>query len=283
MGGHSQRVAHVSGDAVDIGHPMPRRGCPSTAPSTGCARSTATNPGTTNCAPKPSITVARPCTPTLRTIQGCSSDRRARHRAVTRNHHSGEEHERTLRPLAALAIASSEYARPTMSDLGTLGGPLGRANRINPSGEIVGFSSTADGPIHATHWYGGTTTDLGTFGGSFSLAAGINGAGDIVGAATYPDGLERGTLAGRPDDGRERPASRRQRLDADDRAWHRRAGRDRRPGRPRRPAPCVPAPALLGGAAMNQQSRVRGEGHVQELRRRAGPRSPRPQLRLSST
>ena len=43
--------AHVSGDAVDIGPPMPRRGCPGTAPSTGCARSTATNPGTTNCAP----------------------------------------------------------------------------------------------------------------------------------------------------------------------------------------------------------------------------------------
>ena len=35
------------------GPPMPRRGCPSTAPGTGCARSTATNPGTTNCAPKP--------------------------------------------------------------------------------------------------------------------------------------------------------------------------------------------------------------------------------------
>src|SRR5262245_56536653 len=52
---------------------MPRRGCPSTAPSTGCARSTATNPGTTNCAPKRSITAARPCTPTRRTIQGCGS------------------------------------------------------------------------------------------------------------------------------------------------------------------------------------------------------------------
>ena len=54
--------------------PMPRRGCPSTAPGTGYARSTATSPGTTSCAPKRSITVALPCTPTLRTIQGCSSD-----------------------------------------------------------------------------------------------------------------------------------------------------------------------------------------------------------------
>jgi hypothetical protein len=48
----------------------------------GCARSTATNLGTTNCAPKPSITVARPCTPTLRTIPGCSSDQDARQTAA---------------------------------------------------------------------------------------------------------------------------------------------------------------------------------------------------------
>jgi hypothetical protein len=53
-----------------------RRGCPSTAPSTGYARPTAT----TNSAPKSSITAARPCTPTLWTIQGCSSDQHARQR-----------------------------------------------------------------------------------------------------------------------------------------------------------------------------------------------------------
>ena len=44
--------------------PTPRRGCPSTAPNTGCARSTATNPGTTNCARKRSTTVVPRCTPT---------------------------------------------------------------------------------------------------------------------------------------------------------------------------------------------------------------------------
>ena len=65
---------HVSGDAVDIGPTTPRRGCRSTAPSTGCARSTATNPGTTNCGPEPSITGARRCTPTRHTTRGCSSD-----------------------------------------------------------------------------------------------------------------------------------------------------------------------------------------------------------------
>src|SRR5262245_15514851 len=59
------------------GTPMPRRGCPSTAPSTGCARSTATNPGTTNCVPKPAITAALPCTPTPPRTRGCGSDRHA--------------------------------------------------------------------------------------------------------------------------------------------------------------------------------------------------------------
>jgi hypothetical protein len=58
---------------------LPLRGCPSTAPSTGCARSTKTNPGTTNCAPKPSLTAALACTRTLLTTQGCSSDQLARH------------------------------------------------------------------------------------------------------------------------------------------------------------------------------------------------------------
>src|SRR5215217_7389200 len=40
--------------------------------STGYARS-ATDPGTTNCAPKPSVTTARPCTPTLTLIRRMDS------------------------------------------------------------------------------------------------------------------------------------------------------------------------------------------------------------------
>src|SRR4051794_23712541 len=56
------------------GPSMPRLGCPSMAPRTAYARSTATSPGTTNCAPKRSITAARPCTPIPRTTRGCSSD-----------------------------------------------------------------------------------------------------------------------------------------------------------------------------------------------------------------
>ena len=67
--------AHVSGDAVDIGRSDATAWLSEHGAGTGCARSTATNAGTTNCAPKPSITVARPCTPTRRTIRGRSSDK----------------------------------------------------------------------------------------------------------------------------------------------------------------------------------------------------------------
>jgi hypothetical protein len=77
-----RRLLTCRGTRSTLGTSMPRRGCPSTAPSTGCARSTATSPGTTNCASRRSITVALPCTPTLRTIQGCSSDQHARQSAV---------------------------------------------------------------------------------------------------------------------------------------------------------------------------------------------------------
>ena len=64
--------ARVGGRGRRRARPVPRRGCPSTAPRTGCAGSTATSPGTTNCARRPSIAAARPCTPTRPTIQGCS-------------------------------------------------------------------------------------------------------------------------------------------------------------------------------------------------------------------
>ena len=80
LGGHAQDVgARVGGRGRPRARPTPRRGCPSTAPSTACARSTATSPGTTNCAPKPSGTGARRCTPTRRTIRGCSREQHTHH------------------------------------------------------------------------------------------------------------------------------------------------------------------------------------------------------------
>jgi Protein of unknown function (DUF2637) len=64
----SELPSEPTAEEVMWGHFLPEQA----PPSTGCARSIATNPGTTNCAPKPSNTAARPCTPTQRTIQGCS-------------------------------------------------------------------------------------------------------------------------------------------------------------------------------------------------------------------
>ncbi len=71
LGGHSrhlsarERATRSTSDA-----PTPPPGCPGTAPSTGCARSTTTNPGTTNCARAQPSTAVRSGTPTRRTTRG---------------------------------------------------------------------------------------------------------------------------------------------------------------------------------------------------------------------
>ena len=79
-------------------------------------------------------------------------------------------------------------------DLGTLGGlSVGRsseARAINPSGDIVGWS-TPTGTfgafgVHAVLWRDGEIIDLGTLGGTLSRARGVNPAGVIVGSATIP-------------------------------------------------------------------------------------------------
>jgi zinc D-Ala-D-Ala carboxypeptidase len=69
--------AHETGNAVDLGH-SDATWLSDTAPCTGCARSTATNPGTTSYGPTPSITAARLRTPTPRRIQGRTDDQHAR-------------------------------------------------------------------------------------------------------------------------------------------------------------------------------------------------------------
>jgi len=56
------------------GPPPPRRGWPGTAPPTGCARPTATSPGTTSCARRRSAAAVPRCTPTRRRTRACSSE-----------------------------------------------------------------------------------------------------------------------------------------------------------------------------------------------------------------
>ena len=72
-------------------------------------------------------------------------------------------------------------------DLGTLGGAISDAYRINDSGVAVGSAELADGQMHAARWdAAGNPFDLGTFGGDQSEAIDINAAGHIVGWAAQP-------------------------------------------------------------------------------------------------
>src|SRR5262245_65227999 len=71
-----------------------------------------------------------------------------------------------------------------MQDLGTLGVLDSQALGINARGQVVGFSYTAAGRIHAFVWDAGTgMQDLGTLGGPLSVAHCINARGQVVGAA----------------------------------------------------------------------------------------------------
>ena len=79
-------------------------------------------------------------------------------------------------------------AQPTyhVTDLGTLGGTSSYVGGMNNSCQVVGWSNTAGGSVHAFLYSNGVMTDLGTLGGSTSGANAINDAGLIVGDAYLP-------------------------------------------------------------------------------------------------
>lgn len=66
--------------------------------------------------------------------------------------------------------------RVTITDLGTLGGNFSQPVAINARGQVIGFSTTADGDWRGFLWDTGTMQDL----GKVSLV-GINDAGQIAG------------------------------------------------------------------------------------------------------
>lgn len=76
------------------------------------------------------------------------------------------------------------YRDGTMTDIGTLGGPVTQAQGINNGGQVVGDSNrTSNGPPHAFLYSNGAMIDLGNLGGTFSVAYDINNAGQVVGTS----------------------------------------------------------------------------------------------------
>src|SRR4029077_9193826 len=72
---------------------------------------------------------------------------------------------------------------------GTLGGTQSRGNAINASGQVTGYSFTAQDA--ATHAFRSSAngqplslTDLGTLGGTVSVGSAINSFGVVVGDST---------------------------------------------------------------------------------------------------
>jgi probable HAF family extracellular repeat protein len=96
-----------------------------------------------------------------------------------------------LSAFLCLASSGAAYSGGTWKDLGTLpGGVESCAYGINDSGQIVGYSKTADGHTHAFLYSNGVMTDLGTLGGTDSIAWDINNSGQIVGYSNTVGGQD---------------------------------------------------------------------------------------------
>jgi probable HAF family extracellular repeat protein len=94
---------------------------------------------------------------------------------------------------AFIANTMGEERRPTMVDLGTLGGNYAQALAINDSGFVTGnserwgvFTIQKPGTTHAFIWNvaGKAMFDLGTLGGNFSYGTSINPSNHVAGYST---------------------------------------------------------------------------------------------------
>lgn len=83
--------------------------------------------------------------------------------------------------LGTLSGAFSEIGWTWFSALGSPGGPA-----LSDSGQVVGWSETSTGAVHAFSWTDGSMEDLGTLGGEMSFALSVNTIGQVAGVAQFP-------------------------------------------------------------------------------------------------
>jgi len=87
------------------------------------------------------------------------------------------------------------YSNGTVQTLPTIGtGSSNRANAINDSGQVAGWSNVNTTDRHAFLYSAGTMKDLGTLGGATSQAQGINATGQVVGYGLTNSGETHGFL-----------------------------------------------------------------------------------------
>jgi len=95
------------------------------------------------------------------------------------------------------AIASNGFAAGdaffwqsgVTQNLGTLGGGTTMTYGVNSKGEVIGWSKTANGSVHAFLWHSGVMEDLGTLEGQETMAYGINDNSQIVGYSVVSGGM----------------------------------------------------------------------------------------------
>src|SRR5215212_1900444 len=92
----------------------------------------------------------------------------------------------------AFAFTSSTIAQTyTVTNIGTLGGNDSVALSINDFGEVVGYSTTADGEVHGFRYFREALFDLSTLGGKESYAYLITNSGILLGDSKTSDGILR--------------------------------------------------------------------------------------------
>lgn len=92
----------------------------------------------------------------------------------------------------AFAFTSSTGAQTyTVTNIGTLGGNDSVALSINDFGEVVGYSTTAEGEVHGFRYFREGLYDLSTLGGKESYAYFITNSGILLGDSKTPDGILR--------------------------------------------------------------------------------------------